>query len=58
MFQSHFFLMVLYAALVGLVGGVLMKDAPSQQLRAGAAIAGSLIGGAVAAGWFFYVFPL
>ena len=58
MFQSHFFLMVLYAALVGLVGGVLMKETPSEQVRAGAAIAGSLLGGAVAAGWFFYVFPL
>jgi uncharacterized membrane protein len=58
MLQSHFFLMVLYAALVGLVGGVLMKETPSEQVRAGAAIAGSLVGGAVAAGWFFYVFPL
>jgi hypothetical protein len=58
MFQSHLFLMVLYAALVGLVGGVLMKDTPSEQARAGAAIAGSLIGGAVVAGGLFFVFPL
>ena len=58
MFQSHSFLMVLYTALVGLVGGVLAKDTPSEQMRAGAAIAGSLVGGAVVAGWLFYVFPL
>lgn len=57
MFQSHLFLMVLYAVFAGVVGGVLLKDTPREQWRSGAAIAGSLVGAAVVAGWILYVFP-
>lgn len=58
MFQNHFLLMVVYAAFVGLVGGVLLKDRRSEQLRAGGSIFGGLVGAAVIAGWLLYVLPL
>lgn len=58
MFQSHLFLMVLYAACVGLVGGVLLKDDRRGQLRAAASIFGGLVGSAILAGWVLYLFPL
>jgi uncharacterized protein (DUF697 family) len=50
--------MVLYAAFVAVVGGMLLKDARREQVRAGGVIFGSLVGAAVVAGWLLYVFPL
>lgn len=58
MMQSHLFLMVLFAALVAVVGGVLLKDSPREQVRSAGAIFGGLVGAAVVAGWLLYVFPL
>lgn len=55
---SHLFIMVLYACLVGTVGGTLVKDTPRDRVRAGGAIAGSLIGGALVLGWLLRIFPL
>lgn len=55
---SHFLVMVVYACLVGVVGGTLIKDTPAERVRAGAAIAGSLVIGAVVLGWVLRVFPL
>lgn len=55
---SHFLIMVLYACLVGVVGGALVKETPSEQVRAGASIAGGLLAGALVLGWLLFVFPL
>jgi uncharacterized membrane protein len=56
--QSHLLLMAVFACFVGLVGGVLLKDAARQQARAGAEIVGGLMAGAIILGWVLYVFPL
>ena len=56
--HSHVLLMAVFAAFVGLIGGVLMRDAPREQLRAGAAILVSLLGAACAIGWLLYFLPL
>ena len=56
--HSHLLLMAVYAAFVALVGGMLMKDAPRAQVRAGATIFGSLLGVALVVGWLLYFLPL
>jgi cyanophycinase-like exopeptidase len=56
--QSHLLLMSLFACAVSVVGGTLLKDDLRQQARAGAAIFGTLVGGAILAGWILYFFPL
>ena len=56
--QSHLLLMALFACAVSVVGGTLVKDDLRHQVRAGAAIFGTLVGGAVLVGWILYVFPL
>jgi uncharacterized protein (DUF697 family) len=58
MAQSHLFLMGLYAALVAVAGGVLLKDTRREQVRAAGAIFGGLVGAAVLAGWLLYALPL
>lgn len=58
MLHSHLVLMVLYAAFVAVVGGVLLKDVRREQVRTAGVIFGSLVGAAVVAGWLLYVFPL
>ena len=58
MMQSHLVLMVLYAALVAVAGGVLLKDTRPAQVRAAGAIFGGLVGAAILAGWLLYVLPL
>jgi preprotein translocase subunit SecG len=55
---SHVLLMALFAACVAVIGGVLLKDSPSQQARAAAGIFGSLVGAALALGWILYFLPL
>ena len=56
--HSHLLLMTIFAAFAGLVGGVLLDDAPRKQLRAGAAIFAGLIGGAFVLGWILRILPL
>jgi hypothetical protein len=56
--ESHLLLMAVFAGAVSVVGAVLLKDDRRQQLRAGAAIFGTLTGGAILAGWILYLFPL
>jgi len=56
--HSHVLLMAVFAGLVALVGGVLMRDAPRQQIRAGATILVSLLGAAFVIGWLLYFLPL
>jgi hypothetical protein len=58
MAHAHLFLMVLYAACVAVVGGVLLKDARMEQIRSAGVIFGGLVGSAIVAGWLLYVFPL
>jgi undecaprenyl pyrophosphate phosphatase UppP len=55
---SHLLVMIVYACLVGAVGGALVKDTPSAQVRAAASIAGSLLAGALVLGWILFAFPL
>lgn len=58
MLRSHLVLMLVYAACVGIVGGVLLKDTPADQARTAGAIFGGLVGAAVVAGWLLYLLPL
>ena len=55
--HSHVLLMAVFAAFVGLVGGVLLKDAPRGQVRAGVTIVVSLVGAAFVIGWLLYFLP-
>jgi undecaprenyl pyrophosphate phosphatase UppP len=55
---SHLLVMIVYACLVGVVGGALVKDTRSEQVRAAASIAGSLLAGALVLGWILFAFPL
>lgn len=55
---SHVLVMMVYAFLVGAVGGALVKDTPSAQVRAGAKIAVSLLAGALVLGWVLFAFPI
>ena len=56
--QSHALLMCLFALCVAVVGGTMLKDTVREQVRTGAAIFGSLVGGALVLAWVLYVFPL
>lgn len=56
--HSHVLLMAIFAVFVALVGGVLMRDAPREQVRAGATILVSLLGTAFVIGWLLYFLPL
>lgn len=58
MFHGHFFLMVVYAACVAVVGGFLTKDALPEQIRAAGAMWGGLVGAGIVAGWLLFVLPL
>jgi len=50
--------MAVFATFVAVVGGVLLRDRPAEQARAGATILASLLGAAFAIGWLLYFFPL
>lgn len=56
--HSHVLIMALFAGFVALVGGVLLRDRPRDQIRAGAAILASLLGVAFAIGWLLYFLPV
>ncbi|MEI6668615.1 MAG: hypothetical protein WCP29_10705 [Acidobacteriota bacterium] len=56
--HSHVLLMVVFAALVASVGGVLLKDERRAQVQSGATIFASLIGSAFVVGWLLYFLPL
>jgi hypothetical protein len=55
---DHFLLLVLFALLVSIVFGVLLRDDPRAQLRTGGIMFGSLVGAAVLFGWLMYPLPL
>jgi hypothetical protein len=55
---SHLLLMMLFAACVAVVGGVILKDTPRTQARAGAEIFASLVVAAVVLAWLLYFLPV
>lgn len=55
---SHVGLMALFALMVSIVFGALMRDTPAEQLRFGGRLFASFIGFAVLAGWILYFLPL
>jgi undecaprenyl pyrophosphate phosphatase UppP len=54
---SHFTLLLVFAFLVALVFGVLMKDQPREQVRFGALVFGGFVLTALVLGWLMYPFP-
>jgi hypothetical protein len=54
---SHFTLLLVFAFLVSLVFGVLMKDEPKEQFRFGAIVFGGFVATALVLGWLMYPFP-
>lgn len=55
---SHFLLLVLFAAFVSVVFAVLLRDAPREQARLGAALFAGFVGAAIILGWLMYPIPL
>jgi hypothetical protein len=55
---SHVALMALFALMVSIVFGALMRDTPAEQIRFGGRLFASFIGFAVLAGWILYFLPL
>lgn len=55
--QTHFGLLVLFAAFVSVVFAVLMRDDPATQVRFGASVFGAFVVGAVVAGWLMLPVP-
>jgi len=56
--QSHFLLMILFAAFVSLTFALLMKDEPREQIRLGTLLFAGFVAAAVVLGWLLYPFPL
>ena len=55
-FRSHLISMVIYAALVCLVLAVIRKDELKSRVRYGLTLFLIMVGGAIAFGWFMYLF--
>ncbi len=55
--MSHFGLMVLYAALLGLFLATLWRRERKAQVRLFLQVFGWLIGGSIVLGWLMYFFP-
>ena len=53
---SHLAVMVVFAACVSIVFGVILRDAPRDQGRLAGRIFLALSGGALAVGWGMYLF--
>ena len=51
---SHLGVMVVFAACLSTVFGVLLRDAGREQVRLGVRIFAGLVGGAYALGWIMY----
>ena len=56
--QSHFGMMLLFAAFVSLVFAVLLRDTVREQVSLGAMLFGGFVGSGVLLGWLIYGFPL
>jgi len=55
---SHFLWLVVFAALVSTVFGVLLRDRPREQVVVGLRLFAALVGVAFVLGWLMYPFPL
>ena len=51
-------MLVLFSFFVSLVFGVLLRDAPREQLRTGGMMFGGFIAAALVLGWLMYPLPL
>lgn len=56
--QSHLFLLVLFAFFVSLVFAVIARDSPRDQLWLGGRMFAGFIAAALLLGWLMYPFPL
>ena len=56
--SSHFFVMLVFAALVSLVFAVLLKDEPAEQARLGGLLFGAFVATGVVLGWILFPFPV
>ena len=54
--QSHLFTMVLYAFFVALVMSLLRRDGKKARIKYGLSLFLIMVAGAVAFGWFMYLF--
>lgn len=54
--QSHLFTMVLYAFFVTLVMSLLRRDGKKARIRYGLTLFLIMVAGAIAFGWFMYLF--
>ena len=54
---SHFPALVIFAALVSVVFGLLSKDTPRDRCMYGAKVFGTFLGIALALGWLMYFIP-
>ncbi len=55
---SHFFVMLVFAALVSLVFAVLLQDEPAEQVKLVGLLFGAFVATAVVLGWILFPFPL
>jgi hypothetical protein len=55
-FRSHLLSMVLYALLVSIVLALIRRDTKKAQIRYGATLFLIMVVGAIAFGWFMYLF--
>lgn len=55
---SHVLWLVVFAALVSTVFGVLLRDRPREQVVVGLRLFAALVGVAFVLGWLMYPFPL
>ncbi|MDA1092769.1 MAG: hypothetical protein O3A25_05810 [Acidobacteria bacterium] len=55
---SHFFVMLVFAALVSLVFAVLLQDEPGEQVKLVGLLFGAFVATAVVLGWILFPFPL
>lgn len=56
--QSHLFLLVLFAFFVSLVFAVIARDSPRDQLLLGGRMFAGFVAAALLLGWLMYPFPL
>ncbi|MGB9004977.1 MAG: hypothetical protein WCB96_04560 [Candidatus Aminicenantales bacterium] len=54
--QSHLLSMVLYALLVSIVLALIRRDKKKAQVKYGVTLFLIMVGGAIAFGWFMYLF--
>jgi hypothetical protein len=56
--NSHFVLLLLFAAFVSVVFATLMRDDPREQLKLGGRFFAGFVGSGVLLGWLLFPFPL